>query len=108
MSPPPNLPNLLVDEGARRLALGHLDDAGALHDYRVALRRLRSCLRAYRQPLRSSVTSKTLRRLRRLTHGTNRSRDLDVHLAWLGEQGDHIGQAERPGVAWTIERLTAE
>jgi CHAD domain-containing protein/CYTH domain-containing protein len=121
MSPPPNLSNLLVDEGARRLALGYLDDAGtarsrlastsdpdALHDYRVALRRLRSCLRAYRKPLRSSVTEKSLRRLRRLTHGTNRSRDLEVHLAWLGEQVDRAGAAERPGVAWMVERLTAD
>jgi CHAD domain-containing protein/CYTH domain-containing protein len=122
MSSPPNLPNLLVDEGARRVALAHLDDAGiarsrltspsgdadALHDYRVALRRLRSCLRAYRKPLRSSVTGKTLRRLRRLTHGTNRSRDLEVHLAWLGEQADRVGKAEQPGVAWMIERLTGD
>jgi CHAD domain-containing protein/CYTH domain-containing protein len=121
MSSPPNLPNLLVDEGARRLALGHLDDAAiartrvssssdtdALHDYRVALRRLRSCLRGYRKPLRSTVTSKTRRRLRRLTRGTNRSRDLEVHLAWLGEQGERVGRTEQPGVAWMIERLTAE
>ena len=119
--PPTNLPTLLVDEGARRLALAYLDDAAAarsrvtsssdadaLHDYRVALRRLRSCLRAYRKPLRSSVTRRTLRRLRRLTHGTNRSRDLEVHLVWLREQADHVGEAERPGVAWIIERLAAE
>jgi CHAD domain-containing protein/CYTH domain-containing protein len=121
VNPPPNLPNLLVDEGARRLALAHLDDAGAargrvtsssdadaLHDYRVALRRLRSCLRAYSKPLRSSVTRKTLRRLRRLAHGTNRSRDLEVHLAWLVEQDNRVGETEQPGVAWMLERLAAD
>ncbi len=115
---PSTLPNLLLEEGARRLALGHLEDARvarrrvtgcpdpeALHDYRVALRRLRSCLRAYRKPLRSTVTGSSLRRLRRLARGTSESRDLEVHLAWLGEQLKRVGDAERPGVAWMIERL---
>jgi CHAD domain-containing protein/CYTH domain-containing protein len=121
MNTPPNLPSLPVDEGSRRLALAYLQDAvaargrvtgspdaDALHDYRVAVRRLRSCLRAYAKPLRSSLAERTLRRLRRLAHGTNRSRDLDVHLAWLGEQGDKVGEAERLGVAWLFERLTAD
>lgn len=121
MNTPPNLPSLPVDEGARRLALAHLQDAvaargrvtgspdaDALHDYRVAIRRLRSCLRAYAKPVRSSLTGKTLRRLRHLAHGTNRSRDLDVHLLWLGEQSHRVGEAEGPGVAWLLERLTAD
>ena len=113
------LPSLLVDEGARRLALVRLDEASAarsrvgssdpeaLHDYRVALRRLRSCLRSYRRALRSTLSRKRLRRLRRLAHGTNRSRDLEVHLAWLSEQRDRAGEAEQPGVGWVFERLTA-
>jgi CHAD domain-containing protein/CYTH domain-containing protein len=121
MSTPFNLPNLLVGEGARRLALGHLEDAGvmrsrlvgasdtdALHDYRVALRRLRSCLRAYRGAVRSTVTRKTVRRLRRLARATNRSRDLEVHLGWLAEQTGRVGATEKPGVAWMIERLDTE
>ena len=121
MKTPPNLPSLPVDEGSRRLALAHLQDAAtargrvtgspdadALHDYRVAVRRLRSCLRAYAKPLRSSLGEKPLRRLRRLAHGTNRGRDLDVHLAWLGEQEPKVGEAERLGVAWLFERLTAD
>jgi CHAD domain-containing protein/CYTH domain-containing protein len=121
MNAPPNLPSLPVDEGSRRLALAYLQDAVAargrvtesldadgLHDYRVAVRRLRSCLRAYAKPLRSSLAGKTPRRLRRLARGTNRSRDLDVHLAWLGEQRHTVGEAERLGVAWLFERLTRD
>jgi CHAD domain-containing protein/CYTH domain-containing protein len=117
---PAELPNLLVDEGSRRLALVHLEEAAAarsrvasssdteaLHDYRVALRRLRSCLRAYDKHLRSSVSRKKLRQLRRLARGTNRSRDLEVHLAWLGEQRDRFGEAEQPGASWILGRLTA-
>lgn len=115
-----DLPNLWVDEGARRLALAHLDDvslardrltrhpdAEALHDYRVALRRLRSCLRAYRRYVGSSVGRELRRRLRRLARGTNRSRDLDVHLAWLEEQRAAADNSSRPGIAWMIERLSA-
>ena len=120
MRPPPSLPILLVDEGARRLALAHLGDAAAartrvtdssdgeaLHDYRVALRRLRSCLQAYQGALRSPVSRRSLRRLRRLARGTNRSRDLEVHLAWLGQQGGNAGEKERPGISWALARLTA-
>ena len=116
---PPTLPSLLADEGARRLALAHLEDATAarsrllgssdpeaLHDYRVALRRLRSCSRAYRKQLRSTVSRKSLRQLRRLARGTNRGRDLEVHLAWLVEQRDRVGETEQPGVSWVLERLT--
>lgn len=114
------LPSLLAEEGARRLALAHLEDARAarsrvvggsdpeaLHDYRVALRRLRSCLRAYDKKLRGTVTRKSLRQLRRLARATSMSRDLEVHLAWLGEQLERVGEAERPGVSWMIQRLTA-
>lgn len=119
MLSPSTLASLLVDEGARQLALAHLEaanavrsrfslaaDPEALHDYRVALRRLRSCLRAYRSTLGSTVTRRSVRWLRRLAHGTNRSRDLEVHLAWLTRQQDSASDAERPGVAWVFERLT--
>jgi CHAD domain-containing protein/CYTH domain-containing protein len=115
---PSALPGLPVEEGARRLALIHLEaanaartrmaddfDSEALHDYRVALRRLRSCLRAYRKHVRSTVTRKTLRRLRRLARGTSQSRDLEVHLAWLGEQLAGAQDAHRAGISWMIERL---
>ena len=102
------LPRLPVERGARRLALVHLDaamaarirvkgstDPEALHDYRVALRRLRSCLRSYRKELRATVTRKSRRQLRRLARGTNRSRDLEVHLEWLTGRREAAGETER-------------
>jgi CHAD domain-containing protein/CYTH domain-containing protein len=118
MQLPCAVPSLPVDEGARRLALSHLaaakaararlvdgSDSEALHDYRVALRRLRSCLRAYRKYIRSSVTRKSLRRLRRLARRTSQSRDLEVHLAWLDEQLASAQEGDRAGISWMIERL---
>ena len=118
MDVPPTLVDLPADEGARRLALAHLETAGAarstiatsgapeaLHDYRVALRRLRSCLRSYRRELRSTVTRKSQRRLDRLARATNQSRDLEVHLEWLAAQEATAEDSERPGIAWLAERL---
>jgi CHAD domain-containing protein len=111
---------MLAEEGARRLALEHLaraaaardrlvqgTDPEALHDYRVELRRLRSCLRAYRKQVRGTVTRKSFRQLRRLTRGTSGSRDLEVHLAWLGQQLEEAGESDRPGMSWLIGRFDA-
>jgi CHAD domain-containing protein len=115
---PPTVLAQPADEGARLLALQHLKaaraartrlatpgDLEALHDYRVALRRLRSGLRSYRRELRASLTRKSRRRLERLARATNQSRDLEAHLAWLSEEAAAAGPAERPGIAWLIARL---
>jgi CHAD domain-containing protein/CYTH domain-containing protein len=115
---PPDLPRLLSKEGARRLALTHLQAAGAtrgrlsdpkdpegLHDFRVAIRRLRSCLRAYQPEIRSTVRKRTLRQLERVADATRESRDLQAHLAWLNQQREHISPDGQPGLAWLIGRL---
>ncbi len=83
---------------AAAIALRHLDsavkarrrlkrdtDPEALHDFRVALRRLRSVLRAYR-PWLDAVPKKLRRRLREIARATSAGRDAEVCLAWLGEQ----------------------
>ena len=119
METPPALAGLPVEEGARRLALWHFDalkvargrlrdssDPEALHDYRVALRRLRSCLRAYPKELGPKDSRTNRRALTRLARGTNESRDLEVHLGWLAEQRDAGSEADRAGILWLIERLS--
>ncbi len=85
---------------AADIALRHLDsavkarrrlkratDPEALHDFRVALRRLRSVLRAYR-PWLDAVPKKLRRRLRAIARATSAGRDAEVCLAWLDEQKD--------------------
>jgi len=107
------------DEGTRRLALSFLDqaaaafprldegaDAEALHDFRVALRRLRSCLRAYREFLRGSVPRKLARRLRRLAAATGPGRDAEVQIDWLRARRPHLNPVHRAGLAWQLDRLT--
>ena len=81
-----------------RVRLGHPEDMEALHDFRVALRRLRSSMRAYRAPLASSVGEGTRRRLRKLAAATGESRDLEVHVAWLDEQRPTLTPRQRIGL----------
>ena len=107
-----------AEESSRLLALGYLDeigraerrlgdpqDADALHDFRVGLRRLRSCSRAYRLPLKGSVTKRLRQRLRKLTQATNAGRDTEVHLTWLRQQAERLGPGDLQGLSWLIGRL---
>jgi CHAD domain-containing protein len=122
--PPLAFPADLLDrpapEGARLVALAYLEraseaiarladpaDAEALHDFRVAVRRLRSTLRAYRALVRGSVTGKQRRRLRDVGDRTNAGRDAEVQLAWLREQEERLAPRERAGLRWLIARLEA-
>src|SRR6266540_3230461 len=101
------LPDYLLDlpaeEAARLIALSLLDraaaaaarmaepsDPQALHDFRVATRRLVACLQAYRPEIDGSVSRRIRRRLRRLARVTTRSRDLEVHLIWDRQQEDDL------------------
>ena len=110
------LGRLPAAEVARRLLLAHLDAAGeahrrlaqrtdddALHDFRVALRRLRSALRAYRPQLKA-VPKKLRKRMRALARTTNAGRDVEVQLEWLRRQ-KNILATERAGCEWFRRRL---
>jgi len=84
------------------LAFGRLGqtDPEALHDFRVAVRRLRSCLRAYRPYLPKPLGGKLRKRLGALMEATNLSRDDEVHLLWLDETlaRARLAQAARLGL----------
>jgi CHAD domain-containing protein len=106
------------EEGARLIALSYQDqaaaararltdesDAEALHDFRVALRRLRSVLRAYRDVLKGSVPKKLAKRLKRLAGATGPGRDAEVQLEWLRGRGSKLGSQQRQGHSWMLARL---
>lgn len=80
------------------------DDAEALHAFRVALRRTRTTLRAYRRWL-SEVRRKDRRRLRRLARATNPGRDAEVLLPLLTRFVRDLAPQERPHVAALRRRL---
>jgi CHAD domain-containing protein len=92
---------------AARAAAGRLADAAdveALHDFRVALRRLRTLLRSFRDELGPPVPKKLQRRLRDLARATNPGRDAEVQLAWVRTHRSELGR--RPaGLPWLLARL---
>jgi CHAD domain-containing protein len=113
---------LSAARGARLIALDRLDRAGdeadrlsnnpnsldALHDLRVALRRVRSWLRAFRPDLEDSVARKDRHRLRDLVDTTNRGRDADVQVEWLREASKEGDETLRRGAKQLIELIRIE
>jgi CHAD domain-containing protein len=81
-------------------------DAG-FHDLRVALRRLRSWLRAYRPELDDTVRKKSRRRLRELAAATNTARDIESMRDWLSGLGA-VASRERAGIRWFTGRLETD
>jgi CHAD domain-containing protein len=118
------LPDDLLDrsdeEAARRLALKavaaaraaerRLDDRcdpEALHDFRVAVRRLRSLLRAYKPQLESAVRQKDRRSLRDIQRATGGGREAEVALEWLETQQRDLAPEHLAGLNWLSATLMA-
>jgi CHAD domain-containing protein len=104
--------------GLRRVAMALLDcaiaaqdrlddpaDTEALHDFRVALRRLRSWIKAFDDELRSSVRKKHRRQLTEISRAAGTARDAQVHAAWLRDIEDSLRPRERPGAEWLLRRI---
>ena len=91
-------------------ALSRLRDPGdrtALHNFRVAIRRLRSQLRTYRPWIGRAGSKKLRRRLRALTRMTGFSRDAEVQIEWLEKQRHDLGRSERAGPNWLLRKARA-
>ena len=101
------------------IALAYLDDAvvaaarlrgtadsDALHDFRVAIRRLRVTVRSYPE-LRDNVSKKQRRGLRKLARATNRARDAEVQIAWFNDHASRLTTAQRAAVSRVRARLRA-
>ncbi|MBK5187386.1 MAG: CHAD domain-containing protein [Gemmatimonadaceae bacterium] len=119
-----------ADRGVRIVALSLLDDAmhasatlrhaapkhrewsaeadDALHDFRVAVRRLRSWLRTSRPTLRGAISRRQRSDLGEIFDETGTARDAAVHLEWMRRQHRTLKTRERMGHAWLKKRLQAE
>jgi CHAD domain-containing protein/CYTH domain-containing protein len=97
--------HLLASWDATRDRLDDTTDPEALHDFRVALRRLRSVLRAFRPDSDVLVTSGLRRRLKRLAEATGESRDLGVLRGWLKARMVELPLDQRAGAEWMDARL---
>ena len=97
--------SMLRDLGrARRRLIRGRPDAEALHDYRVALRRIRSVLRALRPVLQPPSVPRLEKVLRRISRGTGPARDLEVLSAWVAQAGAHVPPALAAVLAGELER----
>jgi CHAD domain-containing protein len=84
------------------------DDTRSVHDMRVALRRLRSALATFGgcfprrrlRPVRATI--------RRMARRLGTVRDADVHLAVLRGALGGATAADRPGIAYAIEYVSAK
>jgi CHAD domain-containing protein len=86
----------LLEEAEHCLArLRNRRDRTALHDFRVAVRRLRSMLRTYAPWLGSAVCRSARRSLREITLATNQGRDAEVQAAWIKRQRPRLVSTDR-------------
>jgi CHAD domain-containing protein len=85
--------------------LRRADDDEALHDFRVAIRRVRSTLQAYRSQLRDAVRTKDRHRLRRLADATGPARDAEVQIARLAALRAELGADAQAIVSPLLRRL---
>lgn len=95
----------LGDVEAAAARLGDPADGEALHDLRVALRRLRSTLAALAPLLGDAVSEKQARRLSRAARVTGPARDAEVLQGWLAAQRDRLQAPWRGAHDWLSERV---
>jgi CHAD domain-containing protein len=80
-------------------------DVRAVHDMRVAIRRLRSAMATFSEHFPKRRWRGLLHDTRRLGNKLGEVRDADVHLAVLRAALSGCAAADRPGVAYAIEVL---
>jgi CHAD domain-containing protein len=96
---------LIGDAAQAADRLTHARDDEALHDFRVAVRRLRSWLRAFKGDLGNSVRRRDRRTLRTLVAATNSGRDAEVQLAWLARVTKSKDRRRKRGATWLSEYI---
>ncbi|MBX3246870.1 MAG: CHAD domain-containing protein [Myxococcales bacterium] len=113
MTLPDDLLARSADEAVRRVALQLLDEAEAardrlvrgedgeaLHDFRVALRRLRSHARAHARHLDDALDRGVRKKLAKIQRATGGARDAEVGREWLERLVAELGErVDRPEAA---------
>lgn len=94
----------------REHSRGVLDtgDIEALHDMRVATRRLRAALEVFEPCFPRKAYRQTLREVERLADGLGERRDRDVAIATLDAFSEQMPAPDRRGVSSLIDRMRDE
>ena len=90
---------------ASRARLPDPDDASALHDFRVATRRLRSWLDVESVLPDVLAPGRAHRWLKRLAQATNASRDDEVFAEWLTAERPRLATRHRGAADWMLSRI---
>ena len=100
-------PRLFAAAAAARERLENPADDEALHDFRVAVRRLRTHIEAHRAQLTKRRAEKILQELRDLVSTTNALRDLEVQRDWLERlaRRKSIPKLQREGLGLALKDL---
>lgn len=85
-----------------------MDDIEALHDMRVATRRLRAALEVYAPCFPAKRHRKALKRVKKLADALGERRDRDVAIEFLTEFADEAPEADGAAISALIERLRQE
>lgn len=112
---------LPVDEAVARICRDHLkaarhalprvqnhEDSEGLHDFRVALCRIRNYLHSYRGILHGAIPEKSYRQLKKLASRTNQARDAEEMLVWLDSEVAQLTPRQRVGAEWWRKRLNEQ
>jgi len=118
---PAELSDLPAPEGARVVALAMLDEAArhagtlaqsrdeeSLHDFRVAIRKLRAWLRAFRADFDDTVGRRPVRRLRAVQRLSGSARDAEVQSLWLRQHVKELPPDAAPAAESLATTLDAE
>ncbi len=97
--------SLLDDAGRAIERLDAAGDAETLHDFRVALRRLRGHLKAYRRDVRGWGVTELRRRLQKIASQTDIARETEVMLTWIESHPDLFIPEHHPEIKIFVESL---
>ncbi len=91
-------------EARDRLAAG--SDPSSLHDFRVAMRRLRSWLRGFQPHVLDGIRKRARRPLADISDATSARRDAEVHAEWLARHRRRLPLRQRAALDALVVRLS--
>src|SRR5690349_14850498 len=99
---------LLAEAKAASARLADPADAEALHDFRVAVRRLRSWLRSFGPEVKDTLRKKWRRALRDEAASTGAARDAEVMRVRVEAERDALSPRHRRAADWFLAREAPE